>query len=213
MECVGVVPPAEDLDRDYVRVPKPKQRTRGAFKCPSCGLSLQAVLKHELTTVQCECSRIFCVRLPPKKGGGGRPSSNHLAPLRSILKPKSAKAANEEDDARSCSSSSRSVASSQFVVASASSVSSVHVASAPSVVSVDSFDSSRLRECDRLSEASEVPSSADVSGRGTPVQARWLDPTTDVSTWLTSLVSNLTAASDGGRAPTIHEGHFNAPER
>ena len=92
MECVGV-PPAEDVDRDYVRVPKPKQRTRGAFKCPSCGLSLQAVLKHELTTVQCECSRIFCVRLPPKKGGGGRPSSNHLAPLRSILKPKSAKAA------------------------------------------------------------------------------------------------------------------------
>ena len=152
MECVGV-PPAEDLDRDYVRVPKPKQRTRGAFKCPSCGLSLQAVLKHELTTVQCECSRIFCVRLPPKKGGGGRPSSNHLAPLRSILKPKSAKAANEEDDARSCSSSSRSVASSQFVVASASSVSSVHVASAPSVVSVDSFDSSRLRECDRLHSA------------------------------------------------------------
>ena len=60
------------LDRDYVRVPKPKQRTRGAFKCPSCGLSLQAVLKHELTTVQCECSRSFCVRLPPKKGGGGR---------------------------------------------------------------------------------------------------------------------------------------------
>ena len=55
--------------------------------------------------------------------------------------------------------------------------------------------------------------SADVSGRGTPVQARWLDPGTDVSTWLTSLVSNLTAASDGGRAPTIHEGHFNAPER
>ena len=61
--------------------------------------------------------------------------------------------------------------------------------------------------------SSPVPSSADVSGRGTPVQARWLDPTTDVSTWLTSLVSNLTAASDGGRAPTIHEGHFNAPER
>ena len=42
-------------------------------------------------------------------------------------------------------------------------------------------------------------------------EARWLEP--DVSTWLTSLVSNLTAASDGGRAPTIHEGHFNAPER
>lgn len=128
----------EDPDRGLlVRGPLPSGHFPAMFVCPACGARLTAVLPDDTpTTVRCECSKEFVVKLPPAR----KTKRRYQAPRQSNLNDASS---SEETDSHASVKSFQSSATS-------------HASHAQSVVSHASCASVMVSNCSSASSAVNV---------------------------------------------------------